>query len=62
MKKYNTLKLILGDQLNPAHSWFKDKSDDTVFVIAELMQEAHYVKHHVQKISAFFKAMENYAR
>lgn len=61
MKKFKTLKLILGDQLNPAHSWFKDKSDDTVFVIAELMQEAHYVKHHVQKISAFFKAMENFA-
>ena len=49
MKKFKTLKLILGDQLNPAHSWFKDKSDDTVFVIAELMQEAQYVKHHVQK-------------
>jgi deoxyribodipyrimidine photolyase-related protein len=62
MAHYNTLRLILGDQLNPSHSWFKTPSADTVYVIAELMQETQYVKHHIQKISAFFKAMENFAQ
>ena len=30
------LRLILGDQLNASHSWFSDKDDDTLYVIAEL--------------------------
>jgi len=55
------LRLILGDQLNASHSWFSDKNDDTLYVIAELYQEATYTTHHVQKICAFFAAMEAFA-
>jgi deoxyribodipyrimidine photolyase-related protein len=61
MAYYKTLKLILGDQLNPSHSWFKQKDPDTLFLIAELHQETGYVKHHIQKLCAFFCAMENFA-
>ena len=61
MTHFNTLRLILGDQLNPAHSWYKDKKTNTLYVIAELKQETSYVKHHIQKICAFFCAMENFA-
>ena len=50
MAHYKTLRLILGDQLNPSHSWFKNKDDNTLYLIAELKQETHYVKHHIQRL------------
>lgn len=60
-RKYATLRLILGDQLNTGHSWFQQKDDSVLYVIAELRQETDYVKHHVQKLCAFFAAMEQFA-
>ncbi len=60
-QQYTKLRLILGDQLNASHSWYRQKHEDTVYLIAELRQETDYVKHHVQKVSAFFAAMENFA-
>ena len=59
---YHTLRLILGDQLNAQHSWFTHKDDSILYVIAELHQEASYTKHHIQKLCAFFLAMENFSR
>lgn len=61
MQHSKKLRLILGDQLNADHSWFKTKDPETVYLIAELHQEQHYVKHHIQKTCAFFKSMENFA-
>ena len=61
MTNYKTVRLILGDQLNPSHSWFKHKDNDTLYLIAELKQETNYVKHHIQKLCAFFSAMANFA-
>ena len=61
-KSYQRLRLILGDQLNASHSWFKDKDPDTLYLIAELQQETNYVVHHVQKICAFFAAMQQFAQ
>jgi len=58
---YSTIRFILGDQLNPKHSWFNKKDDNVLYVVAELKQETGYVKHHVQKVCAFFSAMENFA-
>lgn len=55
------LRLILGDQLNAGHSWLASKDPETLYVIAELHQEATYVRHHVQKVVAFFLAMEAFA-
>ncbi|MFT5421140.1 MAG: deoxyribodipyrimidine photolyase-related protein [Candidatus Endobugula sp.] len=60
-KNYHTLRLILGDQLNAQHSWFENHDDGVLYLIAELNQEANYVKHHIQKLCAFFSAMENFA-
>ena len=57
-----TLRLILGDQLNHKHSWFHDDDDDTWYFLAEMRQETDYVKHHVQKVVAFFEAMAEFAR
>ncbi|NNC98660.1 MAG: cryptochrome/photolyase family protein [Gammaproteobacteria bacterium] len=52
-----TLRLILGDQLNASHSWYREQDDNVLYVIAELKQETSYVTHHLQKICAFFAAM-----
>lgn len=57
-----TLRLILGDQLNPEHSWFSTPDDDAVHVLMEVRQETDYVLHHAQKIIAIFAAMRDFAR
>ena len=54
------IRLILGDQLNEQHSWFKTRNEDVVYVIMEMKQETDYVKHHIQKVVAFFSAMRNF--
>ncbi|MFN5372455.1 MAG: cryptochrome/photolyase family protein [Bacteroidia bacterium] len=55
-----TLRLILGDQLNLQHSWFRNVDNSVVYVMFELKQESLYVTHHIQKIAAFFAAMERF--
>jgi deoxyribodipyrimidine photolyase-related protein len=60
-RQFRTLRLILGDQLNANHSWYKTKDPDTLYVLAELKQEACYTVHHIQKIAAFFAAMEQFS-
>lgn len=60
-QQYSTLRLILGDQLNAGHSWFSQKDSSCLYVIAELKQETQYTRHHIQKVSAFFAAMQSFA-
>jgi deoxyribodipyrimidine photolyase-related protein len=63
MKKvYSTLRLILGDQLNSYHSWYKQKDPSVLYVLMELRSETDYVWHHIQKACAFFAAMEAFAK
>lgn len=57
-----TLRLVLGDQLNPLHSWFQTARDDVIHVLIEMRQETDYVLHHAQKILAIFTAMRDFAR
>ena len=57
-----TLRLLLGDQLNPDHSWFKTVREDVVYIMAEMRQETDYAPHHIQKVVAFFAAMRNFAK
>lgn len=56
-----TLRLILGDQLNPGHSWFATTAPDVVYVLMEIRQETDYVLHHAQKIIGIFAAMRDFA-
>lgn len=58
---HQRLRLVLGDQLNIRHSWFESVDPGTLYVIAEVRQETDYVTHHVQKVCAFFLAMEAFA-
>jgi deoxyribodipyrimidine photolyase-related protein len=57
------LVLVLGDQLSEGLSALQaaDKTRDTV-VMAEVMDEAGYVKHHPKKIALIFAAMRKFAR
>lgn len=57
-----TLRLILGDQLNPQHSWFSKYDKDVIYVLMEVRQETDYVLHHGQKILAIFAAMRDFSR
>jgi deoxyribodipyrimidine photolyase-related protein len=58
----HTLRLVLGDQLNPGHSWFESVDPEVVHVLMEVRQETDYVLHHAQKILAIFAAMREFAR
>jgi deoxyribodipyrimidine photolyase-related protein len=55
------LRLILGDQLNPNHSWFEEVNKDVCYVLIESAAETGYVRHHIQKIAAFFIAMRRFS-
>ncbi len=56
-----TLRLILGDQLNHQHHWFARPSAQVVYTLMEVRQETDYVAHHIQKVAAFFAAMRQFA-
>jgi deoxyribodipyrimidine photolyase-related protein len=57
-----TLRLVLGDQLDPRHPWFDCVRDNVVYAMMEVRQETDYVLHHAQKLLAIFAAMRDFAR
>ena len=56
------LRVVLGDQLSGRLGLVAkaDKEHD-VFLMAEVMAEANYVRHHVKKIAFLFSAMRHFA-
>lgn len=56
-----TLRVILGDQLNLGHSWFKDQDDSIIYTMMEIIPEMNYATHHVQKALAFMHAMRSFS-
>jgi deoxyribodipyrimidine photolyase-related protein len=62
MERLKRIRLLLGDQLNQSHSWFDQVHDDTLYIMAEMHQEAQHPVQHMQKIVAFFHAMRTFAR
>ena len=56
------VRLILGDQLNASHAWLAKPQPDVVYVMMEMRQETDYVRHHIQKLVAFFLAMRSFAQ
>ncbi|WP_041494361.1 cryptochrome/photolyase family protein [Burkholderia sp. KJ006] len=56
-----TLRLVVGDQLDPHHSWFAEVRPDIVYALMEIRQETDYVLHHAQKLIAVFAAMRRFA-
>ena len=55
------LRLVLGDQLNSHHSWFKTVDDSVTYVMMEIRTETDYASHHIQKVVGFFSAMQEFA-
>jgi deoxyribodipyrimidine photolyase-related protein len=62
MSKTRNLILVLGDQLTPTLSSLAagDPAQDRV-LMAELQDEASYVRHHKKKIAFLFSAMRHFA-
>jgi deoxyribodipyrimidine photolyase-related protein len=56
-----TLRLILGDQLNLHHSWFKTTDDSVLYAMMEIRSETDYVRHHIQKLLGVLGAMRAFA-
>ncbi len=57
-----TLRLILGDQLNSLHTWFKNIDPNVTYVLMEIRTETDYAQHHIQKVMGFFAAMRNFGK
>ncbi|HKK76015.1 MAG TPA: cryptochrome/photolyase family protein [Saprospiraceae bacterium] len=57
-----TLRLILGDQLNLQHSWFENTDKTVTYLMAESRSETDYVRHHIQKVVGFFLSMRAFAQ
>ena len=59
------LRLILGDQLNINHSWFREPershSGEVMYILMEVRSETDYVVHHAQKVLGIFAAMRGFA-
>ena len=60
MKKSTTIRLLLGDQLNRKHSWFKENNKSTLYILMECRSETDYVQHHLQKVVGYFMAMRSF--
>ena len=57
------LRLVLGDQLSPGLSSLRDAAPgEDLILMAEVMEEATYVRHHKKKIAFLFAAMRHFAR
>lgn len=61
-EKAEEVRLILGDQLNAAHSWWQTLDSDVLYLMMETRSETDYAPHHIQKITAFFAAMRAFAQ
>ncbi len=61
MAPSKVLRLVLGDQLDELHAWFKKPDRNVTYVMMEIRQETDYVKHHIQKVAAFFAAMRAFS-
>lgn len=56
-----TLRLILGDQLNSNHTWFKKVDGSVTYILMEVRTETDYAWHHIQKVVGFFAAMQQFS-
>ena len=55
------LRLILGDQLSASIASLRDHAPDDLVLMAEVAEEASYVRHHKKKIAYLFSAMRHFA-
>lgn len=58
---FEQLAIVLGDQLNAAHSWYRQVNPKRLILMMEMRQETDYTTHHIQKVVGFFAAMRQFA-
>ena len=56
-----TLRFVLGDQLSHGLSSLAGATSDDVILMAEVAEEASYVRHHKQKLVFIFSSMRHFA-
>lgn len=56
-----TLRVILGDQLSTDIVTLRDCDEDDIILMAEVMDEASYAKHHKKKLIFVFSSMRHFA-
>lgn len=56
-----SLRLVLGDQLSPGLASLAGATPADLILVAEVREEATYVRHHKQKIALTFAAMRSFA-
>lgn len=61
-RPWSCVRLILGDQLNASHPWFREQNPDVLYVMMEVRCESEYVTHHIQKIAGIFATMRGFAQ
>ena len=49
-----TLRVLLGDQLSENITTLKDMAETDIILMAEVMDEASYAKHHKKKLALQF--------
>ena len=52
----------MGDQLNRNHSWFKTVDEEVLYCMFETRQDTDYIRHHIQRVLAFFAAARDMAK
>lgn len=57
-----TLRLILGDQLSETLPSLREAQKGDIILMAEVHEEAIYVKHHKKKIAFLFSAMRHFSQ
>lgn len=55
------VRLVLGDQLNPRHSWFTEINPNVTYAFIECRGEGSYAPHHIQKVVGIFQSMRTFA-
>ena len=55
------VRLVLADQLTKDLASLRDYEEGDLILLAEVREEATYVRHHKQKIAFLFAAMRNFA-
>lgn len=58
---FEELRIILGDQLNENHTWYKEVNPNHCYLMMETLSETNYVRHQRIKVIGFFQAMRIFA-
>lgn len=62
LSQFNEIRLILNDQLNIKHRWFKKVNHHVLYLMMETLKETNKIKQHSQKIISLFASMRQFSK